>query len=112
MDALDDIDAKAATAASVDCGQVSSDEVRIMRKVLGGNSPGGEEAVDADICLRALNVTDWHVHRAIKVARLRASVERDAPSASFSDADVLGALKTRDWDVSKAANVLLRQVTE
>lgn len=45
---------------------LESDEVRIMSKVLGGIS------ADKPGCLLALNLTDWNVHRAIKVVKLKA----------------------------------------
>ena len=44
---------------------VESDEVRIMCKVLGGIS------ADKTGCLMALNLTDWNVHRAIKLVKLK-----------------------------------------
>merc|ERR1712080_213541 len=49
---------------------VESDEVRIMCKVLGGIS------ADKTGCLMALNLTDWNVHRAIKIVKLKALVHK------------------------------------
>ena len=40
-------------------------QVRIMCKVLGGVS------ADKTGCLMALNLTDWNVHRAIKLVKLK-----------------------------------------
>ena len=49
-----------------------SDEVRIMAKVLGG--PGLR--ADPANCVKALDLTDWNVHRAIKIVKLKALVKK------------------------------------
>ena len=49
---------------------VESDEVRIMSKVLGGVT------TDKVGCLLALDLTDWNVHRAIKIVKLKALVHK------------------------------------
>ncbi len=45
-----------------------SDEVRIMQKVLGNN---GGEASSSSACLSALDATEWNVHHAIKIVKVR-----------------------------------------
>ena len=47
-----------------------SDEVRIMAKVLGGPS------ADPANCVKALDLTDWNVHRAIKIVKLKSLVRK------------------------------------
>ncbi len=79
----------------------SSDSVRIMQKVLGG--------CGADSCLYALDATDWDIHRAIKLVKLRNLVK--APGI-LTDSDLRVALQTRDWDVAKAASVLMKKIKE
>ena len=52
-------------------GGVESDEVRIMRKVLGGLT-----TTDNAGCLQALDLTDWNVHKAIKLVKLKALIRK------------------------------------
>ncbi|XP_049886318.1 activated Cdc42 kinase-like isoform X3 [Pectinophora gossypiella] len=55
------------------CGRqrgVESDEVRIMSKVL-------KQQVTPEECLEALELSDWNVHHAIKVMRVKISVASD-----------------------------------
>ena len=49
-----------------------SDEVRIMSKVLG--CPGMN--ADPTNCVQALDLTDWNVHRAIKIVKLKALIRK------------------------------------
>jgi len=72
---------------------LESDEVRIMSKVLGGIS------ADKAGCLLALNLTDWNVHRAIKIVKLKALVHK----TGVKDNEMKLALINNDWDVAKAA---------
>ena len=80
-----------------------SDEVRIMKKVLG-NMPD----LDSSTCVQALDVTDWNVHHAIKLIKIKNLIK--APG--LSDNEMKVALQTRDWDVAKAANVLMKKIKE
>ena len=50
---------------------VETDEVRIMRKVLGGVT-----TTDNAGCLQALDLTDWNVHKAIKLVKLKALIRK------------------------------------
>lgn len=78
------------------CG-ITSDEVRIMGKVLGPK-------VSEESRLSALNSTNWDVHRAIKLSRL------DALLSAHLEADIsakLNALEDNGWDVARAASFLL-----
>ena len=86
---------------------VGSDEVRIMKKVLGSGN-GGE--VESGECVEALSTCDWNVHHAIKLIRVKKLT--GAEQAGLADADVRVALQTRDWDVSKAASVLMKKIKE
>jgi len=70
-----------------------SDEVRIMAKVLGGMS------ADPANCVKALDLTDWNVHRAIKIVKLKALVRK--PGVEETDMKV--ALINHEWDLTKAA---------
>lgn len=83
-----------------DRGQ-ESDEVRIMSKVLGN------VGVDQATYTAALDLSEWNVHRAIKVVKLRAMVQQQVPG--IQDNEMKMALQTRDWDVSKAANDLMKK---
>ena len=80
-----------------------SDEVRIMKKVLG-NMP----ELESTTCVQALDVTDWNVHHAIKLIKIKNLIK--APG--LSDNEMKVALQTRDWDVAKAANVLMKKIKE
>ena len=86
---------------------VGSDEVRIMKKVLGSGN-GGD--VESEECVAALSACDWNVHHAIKLIRVKKLT--GAEQAGLADADVRVALQTRDWDVSKAASILMRKIKE
>jgi len=72
---------------------VESDEVRIMSKVLGGVS------ADKAGCVHALDMTDWNVHRAIKIVKLKAMVRKPG----VKDNDMKVALINHEWDLTKAA---------
>ncbi|RZF32206.1 hypothetical protein LSTR_LSTR004069 [Laodelphax striatellus] len=76
---------------------ITSDEVRIMGKVLGPK-------VSEESRLAALYATDWDVHRAIKLSRL----DMLLPAQAVLDtAARLAALEESGWDVAKAAGRLL-----
>ena len=68
-------------------GGVESDEVRIMRKVLGGVT-----TTDNAGCLQALDLTDWNVHKAIKLVKLKALIRK--PGVKDND------MKVRNWSQS------------
>ena len=82
MDALDDIPDSKYTSPKTSLGQqvdhpveddkkvLECDEVRIMSKVLGG------VAGDTAGCVQALDLTDWNVHRAIKLVKLKALIRK------------------------------------
>lgn len=59
---------------------VESDEVRIMTKVLG----------DTEGCVQALDLTDWNVHRAIKLVKLKSLIRK--PGVKENDMKVLHGL--------------------
>ncbi|PSN56233.1 Tyrosine-protein kinase PR2 [Blattella germanica] len=81
---------------------IDSDEVRIMGKVLGAE-------VSAECCVAALNVSNWDVHRAIKLARLhnllQVSVDSEMVSCDFAACNE--ALESCGWDVARAASWVL-----
>ena len=72
-----------------------------MQKVLGGD-------VESEDCVAALSLCDWNVHHAIKLIKVKKLIR--APG--LTDADMKVALQTRDWDVSKAASVLMKKIKE
>lgn len=78
---------------------VDSDEVRIMSKVLGGVT------TDKVGCLQALDLTDWNVHRAIKIVKLKALVHK----AGVKDNEMKIALINHEWDVAKAAGEIMKR---
>jgi len=75
---------------------VDSDEVRIMSKVLGGVS------CDRNDCLSALNITDWNVHKAIKIVKLKGLLQK--PGLTHSEIKI--SLMNSDWDVARAAALI------
>jgi len=75
---------------------VDSDEVRIMSKVLGGVS------CDKEDCLAALKITDWNVHKAIKMVKCRGLVM----NPGVTDSELKISLMNADWDVIRAASLL------
>ncbi|XP_037868105.1 activated Cdc42 kinase-like isoform X2 [Bombyx mori] len=80
------------------CGRqrgVESDEVRIMRKVLN-------QKVTPEECLAALELSDWNVHQAIKVMRVKISVG-EAVSLEECSTELLKAC----GDIVKASAVLV-----
>ncbi|KAJ9589855.1 hypothetical protein L9F63_017010 [Diploptera punctata] len=83
---------------------VDSDEVRIMGKVLGPE-------VSAECCIAALNVSNWDVHRAIKVARLHnlLQVSADSEIVNTDFVSCNEALEACGWDVARAASWVLAQ---
>ncbi|CAH0745928.1 unnamed protein product [Diatraea saccharalis] len=83
------------------CGRqrgVESDEVRIMSKVL-------KQQVTPEECLEALELSNWNVHQAIKVIRVRLSVERDVDLALCSL-----ELEKASGDIVKAATALVLKI--
>ncbi|CAH2035510.1 unnamed protein product, partial [Iphiclides podalirius] len=82
------------------CGRqrgVESDEVRIMNKVL-------KKQATPEECLEALELSEWNVHHAIKVIRVRVSVGgQEAPDL----ADCSRELSNAAGDVLKAAAALV-----
>ncbi|CAH2985252.1 unnamed protein product [Chilo suppressalis] len=85
------------------CGRqrgVESDEVRIMSKVL-------KQQVTPEECLKALELSNWNVHQAIKVVRVRLSVERDVGFALCCH-----ELEIAGGDIVKAAAALVLKTEE
>ncbi|KAM7249447.1 hypothetical protein ACFE04_019433 [Oxalis oulophora] len=81
-----------------------SDEVRIMEKVLGPK-------VSGEMCVSALNITDWDVHRAIKLARLESLLMNDSRTRSMTDSVTnISALEAMNWDVAKAATLIIENL--
>ena len=73
IDALDNIPESKYTSPKTSLegrGGVESDEVRIMSKVLGGLT------ADRAGCVQALDLTDWNVHKAIKLVKLKALIRK------------------------------------
>ncbi|CAH0753254.1 unnamed protein product [Bemisia tabaci] len=88
---------------------IDSDEVRIMRKVLGLSKVTDEQ------CLSTLNVADWNVHRAIKLVKLQCLLNSGSslsslPSNQIVSSTHLSALESTNWDVSKAATLILSRL--
>ena len=83
IDALDNIPESKYTSpkTSFDRGGVESDEVRIMSKVLGGIT------ADTAGCVQALDLTDWNVHKAIKLVKLKALIRK--PGVKDNDMKVI-----------------------
>jgi len=81
-----------------------SDEVRIMGKVLGSE-------VSAECCVAALNISNWDVHQAIKLARLHNLLQATADSvnANISFLTCNEALEACSWNVARAASWVLAQ---
>ncbi|XP_072931190.1 activated Cdc42 kinase-like isoform X2 [Epargyreus clarus] len=81
------------------CGRqrgVESDEVRIMKKVL-------KEAAEPQECLQALELSNWNVHQAIKVMRVKLSIG----DLTVSLADCARELAYNNGDVIKASTLLV-----
>merc|ERR1719419_568421 len=78
---------------------LESDEVRIMSKVLGGVT------TDKLGCLQALDLTDWNVHRAIKIVKLKALIHKPG----VKDNEMKLALINHEWDVAKAAGEIMKR---
>ncbi|XP_063633984.1 activated Cdc42 kinase-like isoform X2 [Cydia splendana] len=80
------------------CGRqrgVESDEVRIMNKVL-------KQQVSPEECLEALELSEWNVHRAIKLVRVKIAVDGAA-----SLQDCCEELAKANGDVVRASAVLV-----
>ncbi len=74
------------------------DEVRIMLKVMGRNA-------HAEDCLSALNLTNWNIHQAIKLVKLKQLIKAD----TISDEEMLVALESEAWEVAKAASLIMKR---
>ncbi|CAG9558649.1 unnamed protein product [Danaus chrysippus] len=74
---------------------VESDEVRIMNKVL-------KLEVSPEECLEALEFSNWNVHNAIKVLRVKIASKNDKVTLE----DCQRELDSNDGDILKAAKVL------
>lgn len=79
--------------------------MRIIKKVLG------QDTADSAECVRALDDTDWNVHHAIKLIKVK-NLVGGGGGGSLTDAEMKVALQTRDWDVAKAAAVLRKKINE
>ncbi|XP_048005890.1 activated Cdc42 kinase-like isoform X3 [Leguminivora glycinivorella] len=80
------------------CGRqrgVESDEVRIMNKVL-------KQQVSPEECLEALELSEWNVHRAIKLVRVKIAVDGAA-----SLQDCCEELAKANGDIVRASAVLV-----
>jgi len=91
QDALDDQNWRSRSKRGLD-----SDEVRIMSKVLGGVT------CDKTDCLSALNITDWNVHKAIKIVKLKGLVQ----NPDVTDSELKISLMNCDWDVAEALTTI------
>jgi hypothetical protein len=78
---------------------VNSDEVRIMMKVMGS-------CVQAEDCLSALNLTQWNIHHAIKLVKLKNLIKVDY----VTDNEMLATLHAEGWDVAKAAGYIMKRL--
>ncbi|XP_049843719.1 activated Cdc42 kinase-like isoform X2 [Schistocerca gregaria] len=88
-----------------------SDEVRIMRKVLGPEAAG-----PAELCVSALEAAGWDVHRAIKLRRLHTLLlhHRGGGGEGEEPCDetaLRSALEGAGWDVARALLALQAQGT-
>lgn len=66
-------------------------------------------------CLSTLNVADWNVHRAIKLVKLQCLLNSGSslsslPSNQIVSSTHLSALESTNWDVSKAATLILSRL--
>ncbi|XP_073952023.1 activated Cdc42 kinase-like isoform X2 [Choristoneura fumiferana] len=80
------------------CGRqrgVESDEVRIMNKVL-------KQQVTPEECLESLELSDWNVHRAIKLVRVKIAVDGAATLEECSQ-----ELAKANGDIIKASAILV-----
>ncbi|XP_003738579.1 uncharacterized protein LOC100897666 [Galendromus occidentalis] len=81
-----------------------SDEVHIMQKVLAyENLP----SVD---CLTALNITEWDVHKAIKLAKLRLLLAKRAEGAKLDEipfSETKSVLETTNWNLEQAVQAIM-----
>ncbi|OQR68180.1 tyrosine-protein kinase PR2-like [Tropilaelaps mercedesae] len=81
---------------------VDSDEVHIMQKVLAN------ENLPAEDCLDALNVAEWNVHKAIKLARLRRLLARgEAPLGKIPFTQTKAVLETTGWNLEQAVRAIM-----
>ncbi|CAK1554789.1 unnamed protein product [Leptosia nina] len=76
---------------------VESDEVRIINKVINGK-------VSPEECLEALEFTDWNVHIAIKLLKMKITVA-DSTETKFEDFQ--RELEKAEGDVAKAAIAII-----
>ncbi|CAG4942356.1 unnamed protein product [Colias eurytheme] len=76
---------------------VESDEVRIMNKVL-------KQQASPEECLEALEFTDWNVHIAIKLLKIKTVVAGDT-EVTFDEC--LRELERFDGDVAKASSAIV-----
>ena len=74
------------------------DEVRLMMKVLDRAKP--------DDCLKTLQLTNWDMHHAIKLVKLKKLIKVDR----VTDDDMLSTLQNEDWDVAKAARHIMKRL--
>lgn len=63
------------------------------------------------MCVSALNITDWDIHRAIKLARLESLLLNDPRTRSITDSVTnISALETMNWDVASAATLIMENL--
>lgn len=64
--------------------------------------------ISGEMCISALNITDWDVHRAIKLARLESLLLNNPHTRGMTEsATNISALETVNWDVVKAASLIM-----
>ena len=81
-----------------------SDEVHIMQKVLA------YENLPSEDCLAALNITEWDVHKAIKLAKLRLLLAKRAEGAKVNEipfSETKSVLETTNWNLDQAVQAIM-----
>lgn len=81
-----------------------SDEVHIMQKVLA------YENLPSEDCLAALNITEWDVHKAIKLAKLRLLLAKRAEGAKLDEipfSETKSVLETTNWNLEQAVQAIM-----
>lgn len=74
-----------------------------MQKVLGKEKTSPEE------CLASLDETEWDVHKAIKLIKLRSLLSATHPHLSGHSQLLKESLNNCCWDVARAAAHLISQ---
>ena len=64
------------------------------------------DRAQADDCLKTLQLTNWDMHHAIKLVKLKKLIKVEC----VTDEDMLATLKQEAWDVAKAASFIMRRL--